>query len=154
MRGCAARRNPFMREGQPVLSPARPRRDAAVAGEELALRLEEPGELDLVDVGKRPLEHAWSLSAGDLRRERQEELIGEAALAEPAVQGRASLAENRADPALGEQPLERTVELDPLGMADQGHRRRRLGRLLLRGGEDDDKAAAVAEQLRVPGDVE
>src|SRR5215213_10723671 len=84
----------FMREGQPVLSPARPRRDAAVAGEELALRLEEPGELDLVDVGKRPLEHAWSLSAGDLRRERQEELIGEAALAEPAVQGRASLAEN------------------------------------------------------------
>src|SRR3954453_7234128 len=67
--------------------------DPAVAAEELALGLQQPGELDVVDVGQGTLQDAGALAPCDLRGERQEELVRQAGLANPAVQGGPTLAE-------------------------------------------------------------
>ena len=55
--------------------------DPAVAAEELAFGLQQPGELDIVDVWQGTLEDAGALAPCDLRGDRQEELVREAALA-------------------------------------------------------------------------
>src|SRR5689334_7607492 len=59
----------------------------AVAGEELAVLLEEPGELQLRGGGQRlALEDAGGLGPGQLRRRGQEELVDQACRPELAVQ--------------------------------------------------------------------
>src|SRR6187200_3128030 len=126
-------------------------RHPAVAGEELAPGLEQPGELDFVHVGQRPLEDARSLAARNLRGDREEELVRQPALAQPAVQGGAALAEDRADPALLQEPGERPAEVNALGVADDRHRRGGLGRLLLGCGENHDGPTAGCEEAGVPG---
>src|SRR6266496_1617838 len=129
-------------------------RDPVIAGEELALGFEQPGEVDLIDVGQGSLQHPRALAAGDLRRDGQEELVGEPALAKAAVQRRAPLAEPGLDGALLEEPFERAVELDALGMPHDGHRGGGLRRLLVRGGENHDVAAAVREEAGVPRELQ
>src|SRR4029450_5429962 len=89
-------------------------RDPVIAGEELALRFEQPGELDLINVWECALQDPRAFATGDLRRDRQEELVRQAALAQAAVERGAALAENGLDVLLGAQPLERTVELDAI----------------------------------------
>src|SRR5829696_5800633 len=117
-------------------------RHPAVAGKELSLGLEQPGELHLIDVRERSLEHPRTLATRDLRRDRQEELVGQAALAEPAVEGGTALAEDRLDAALLQQPFERFVEVDPVRVPDQRHRRGGLRRFLVGGREDHHPAPA------------
>src|SRR3954468_22041840 len=129
-------------------------RHTAIAGEELSLGLEQPGELDLIDVWQGAFEHPRALAAGDLRGDGEKELVGEAALAQPAVQRRAALTEHGLDAALGEQPLERAVQLNALWMPDDGHRGGSLRRLLIRGLEDHDAATSVGEEAGVPGELQ
>ncbi len=52
--------------------------DAAVAGEELAVLLEQPGQLQPGDLGQLALEDPRRLAAAQLRRDRQEELVDQA----------------------------------------------------------------------------
>ena len=73
---------------------------AAVAGEELALVLQQPGELQLGDRGQVALEDPRRVAAGQLRRDRQEELVDQAVRLQGAVERRAALAEQGPDPAL------------------------------------------------------
>ena len=51
---------------------------APVAGEELAVLLEQPGQLELGDLGQVALEDPRRLAAGQLRRDREEELVDQA----------------------------------------------------------------------------
>ena len=50
----------------------------AVAGEELAVGLQQPGQLQLDDLRQRPLDDPRRLAAAQLRRDRQEELVDQA----------------------------------------------------------------------------
>src|SRR4029077_6494578 len=129
-------------------------RHPAIPGEELAFGFEEPCELDLIDVWECALQDPRTLAPGDLRRDGQEELVGEPAFAEPAMKCGAALAEDGLDVAFLQQPGERPVELDPVRVADDGHRSGGLRRLLLRGGEDHDLATTIGEESRVPGQLE
>src|SRR4051794_32710003 len=90
-------------------------RHTAIPGEQLSLGLEQPGELDLIDVGEGSFEHPGALAARDLRGDGEKELVGEAALAQPAMQRRAALTEDGLDAALGEQPLQGEREVDAVG---------------------------------------
>src|SRR5512141_1113207 len=98
-------------------------RHPAIAGEQLALGFEQPGELHLLDVGQGALQDPRALAAGDLRGDREEELVRETALAQAAVEGRAAFAEHGLDATLLEQPGEGAVELDTFRMAHDRHRR-------------------------------
>src|ERR1700742_3221310 len=72
---------------------------APVAGEELAAFLQEPGELQLGDRRERAFEDRVA-GADQFRRERQEELVGEARCLQLRVEARATLAEQRPHSAL------------------------------------------------------
>ena len=49
-----------------------------VAGEELAVLLQQPGQLERLDAGQIALEDARGAAAAQLRRDRQEQLIDQA----------------------------------------------------------------------------
>src|SRR6187200_1156057 len=83
-----------------VSSPRSPERERyligasgpAVAGEELAILLQQPSQLHLDDPRERPLEDPRPLATTQLRRDRQEELVDQAVGLELLVNVRASLA--------------------------------------------------------------
>src|SRR5690349_2119599 len=125
-----------------------------VAGEELAVLLQQPGELQLGRARQRPaLEDARRVATGHPRRGGEEELVDDAGCPELAVQVRSALAEHRADVVLAAQMAQGGDEVDAVVVADDVHARCRLRRLGLRGGEDQHPAALV-EERRVPGKVE
>jgi hypothetical protein len=140
--------------GEGLKSTVRKRRHPAIAGEELAPGLEQPGELDVIHLGQGALQDPGALTTRDLRGDGQEELVRQPSLTQPAVQGRASFAEDGADAALVPQPVERAIELDTVGMPHDCHRRRGLRRLAIGRSEDDDTASPVGEEGSVPGQFE
>ena len=98
-----------------------------VAGEELAVLLQQPGQLERLELRQLALEDARGRAAGELRRDRQEELVDEAERLQLGVQARAALAEQRPDPALLAQVAQRRGEVDRALVADDLQRGRRLG---------------------------
>src|SRR5215218_8199846 len=72
-----------------------------VAGEKLAVLLQQPGELEVDDPRQRTLEDPRRLAAAQLRRDRQEELVDEAVGLELLVQVGAALGEERSHAVLG-----------------------------------------------------
>ena len=95
-----------------------------VAREELAVLLQQPGELE------RPLQlgqahrQARPLAAGELRRVGHEQLVDQARLDQLGVQARAALAEQRPDAALHPQVAKRRGEVDPPLVVDDPNRGR------------------------------
>src|SRR5262245_32109482 len=108
----------------------------AVAGEELAVLLEQPGQLESLDAGKLALEDARRSAPGELRGDRQEELVDQARRLHLGVQARSALAEQGADVALLAQVPQRLAEVDGAAVPHQLRGVRQRRRFLLRGGED------------------
>src|SRR6478672_2730090 len=86
---------------------------AAVAGEELAVLLEQPGELERNERRQRALDDPGRLPSGQLRGDGEEEVIDQAGRLQLAVKAGASLAEQRADSALVAQVAQRLDQVDP-----------------------------------------
>src|SRR5689334_6804578 len=126
---------------------------AAIAGEELALLLQQPGELELGHAWQRPLEDPRRLAADELRRDREKEVVDEAVGLHLLVQVRPALREQGADAAPVAQVAQSVGQVDGAGMADDLDPALRLRRLRLRGGEDQHLAAR-GEERRLPGQVE
>src|SRR6476646_4784453 len=85
--------SPRVRSGRTV-----PRSAPPVAGEELAVVLQQPSEFERHPVVQLALEDARRrAAAAQLRRDREEELVDEAGCLQRAVKGRATLAEQRPD---------------------------------------------------------
>src|SRR5437868_5321681 len=113
-----------------------------VAGEELPVLLEQPGEVEVDHPGQRPLEDPRRLAAAQLRRDRQEELVDQAVGLELLVQVRAALGEQRPHAVLATEQAKRLGQVDRALVALQLQRRRGLGRVGLGGGEDQDPTLA------------
>src|SRR6187397_277732 len=86
-----------------VSSPRSPERERyliggsgpPVAGEELAVVLEQPGQLHLDDLGQRPLEDPRPAATTQLRRDRQEQLVYQALSLKRGAEGGTALAHHR-----------------------------------------------------------
>src|SRR3954463_13901085 len=78
-----------------------------VAGEELAVLFQQPGELEADHVRKRTLEDPRRLATAQLRRDRQEEVVDQAVRLHLRVQVRSALGEQGADAALLAQVAQR-----------------------------------------------
>src|SRR4051812_38804009 len=72
----------------------------AVASEELVVLPEQPGELQLGHAREVALDDPRRVAAGQLRRDREEEIVDVAGALELVVQARAALAEQGADAML------------------------------------------------------
>ena len=114
----------------------------AVAGEQLAVLLQQPGQLSGAMAGSSPSMMRGASPPASFGRDRQEEVVDEAGRLQLGVQARPALAEQRPDAALVAQVPQRRREVDPALVADDPQRGRGLRRLRLRGGEDQDAAAA------------
>src|ERR1700710_32195 len=126
---------------------------APVAREQLAVLLQQPGQLELGDGRQLTLEDAWRVAAAELRRGRQKELVDQSPSLELAVQPRSALAEQGTDALLVPEVAQRRDDVDEALVADDLQRASDLGGLGLQGGEDED-TAAFGEERRVPGQVE
>src|SRR3954447_26157650 len=71
-----------------------------IAGEELAVLLQQPSELQRLDLRQLSLEDPRGGPAGELRRGGQEEVVDQSERLHLGVQARAALAEHRPDPLL------------------------------------------------------
>src|SRR5215207_4858412 len=126
-----------------------------VAGEELAILLQQPGELQWHHLGQLTLDDPGRRPAGELRRGGQEELVDQIGSLHLGVNAWAALAEQRPDTVLLAQYAQCLADVDRSSLvADDAQRGRGLRRLGVRAGEDQDAAAAVGEERRVPGEVE
>src|ERR1700710_488654 len=126
---------------------------APVAREQLAVLLQQPGQLELGDGRQLTLEDAWRVAAAELRRGRQKELVDQSPSLELAVQPRSALAEQGTDALLVPEVAQRRDDVDEALVADDLQRASDLGGLGLRGGEDE-ATPAFGEERRVPGQVE
>src|SRR6478735_9870991 len=89
-----------------------------VAGEELALLLQQPGQLQRHHVVELALEDARRrAAAAQLRRDRQEELVDQPGRLQRAVQGRPPLAEQRPHSLAAKGSQQRRQVRPPLGPA-------------------------------------
>src|SRR5215203_5559534 len=107
----------------------------AIAGEELSVLLQEPGQLQRGNLGELALDDARRRAAGELGGDGQEEVVYQPLRLHLAVEPRPALAEHGADAALLAQVQERGGEVDAALMADDLQRRLGRRRLVLGDGE-------------------
>src|ERR1700712_4647920 len=91
---------------------------APVAGEKLAVLLQQPRQLQLGDSGQVALDDPRRVAAGQFRRDREEEVVDVSGAFELVVEAGAALAEQGLDAELGLQLAQCLGDVDELVMAD------------------------------------